>query len=323
MKFRTLLWGALEIGAGKAINEMRNRFSKTTFAFLLIAIPSLILIMVASLAAQDRGIESGKVVLKWLGNAGWEIRYGQTVILIDPFLTRKDRVMDAEWKTDEAAVLKVITGADYIFAGHSHLDHIGDVPFIAKRFGAKVIGSRTTANLMLSAGVNPSQLVTIRGGENLNEKNFSVRVIESRHGVLQRNGRRTQPKSEELLEAKSAPLLGRDFVEGKSFLYYFTFGKHRILNQSTGNFIVENLAGLQPDTVLMAPVRGYDLASVLKTLTPQTIIHHHFDEWRTPFEHGVPQSNTRRAESFVREVKAVNEKIKVIVPSFLTTYTLD
>jgi hypothetical protein len=28
------------------------------------------------------------ITLKWLGNAGWEIQTGQTVILIDPFLTR-------------------------------------------------------------------------------------------------------------------------------------------------------------------------------------------------------------------------------------------
>ena len=272
------------------------------------------------LAAQP---EPANVVLKWLGTAGWEIRHGTTVILIDPFLTRKERVMDGEWKTDEAAVLKVITGADYIFAGHSHHDHIGDAPFIAKRFGAKLIGSRTTTNLMLSAGVNGSQLVTIGGGENLIERDFSVRVIESRHGELRRNGRRVQSKPEEILEPKAGPLVGRDFVEGKSFLYSFTFGKHKILHQSTGNFIVENLAGLTPGTVLMAPVQGYDLGSVLKTLNPQTIIHHHFDEWRTPFEQGIPQSNSRRADSFVREVKAVNEKIKVIVPSFLATYPLE
>jgi len=51
-----------------------------------------------------------KVVLKWLGTAGWEIEMGKAIILIDPFLTRKDRSMDAEWKTDEEAVLKVIGG---------------------------------------------------------------------------------------------------------------------------------------------------------------------------------------------------------------------
>ena len=31
---------------------------------------------------------------------------------------------------------------------------IGDIPFIAKRFGAKILGSRTTVNLSLTAGVD-------------------------------------------------------------------------------------------------------------------------------------------------------------------------
>lgn len=284
----------------------------------------ILLVFWTSVAEQTSAADAQeKVTLKWLGTAGWEIRYGKTVILIDPFLTRKDRVMDGEWNTDEAAVAKVVTGADYIFAGHSHHDHIGDVPFIAKRFGAKVIGSRTTTNLMLSAGLKPSQLVTIGGDEDLLARDFSVRVIESRHGWLLRNGKRLQPRSAEVSEPKVAPLLGRNFVEGKSFLYYFSFGKQTLLIQSTGNFIEDNLAGLRPDTIVMAPVQGYDLANVLKVLNPRTIIHHHFDEWRAPFAAGIKESNVRRAERFVREVKAVNEQIKVIVPSFFATFTLE
>ena len=47
-------------------------------------------------------------ILKWLGNAGWEIRAGKTVILIDPFLTRQTAKSGLEWKTDEDAVLKVV-----------------------------------------------------------------------------------------------------------------------------------------------------------------------------------------------------------------------
>jgi hypothetical protein len=109
-----------------------------------------------------------------LGDSGCKI-----VILIDPFLTRKDWARDREWKTDEQAVLNVIKGADYIFAGHRHGDHIGDIPFIAKRFGSKIIGSRTTANLAMTAGVDKSRIVSIGGGENLAAEQFTVRVIEA------------------------------------------------------------------------------------------------------------------------------------------------
>ena len=120
--------------------------------------------------------------MKWLGTAGWEIRVGSTVILIDPFLTRRPASAGQEWKTNEEEVLKNIDKADFIFAGHSHADHIADVPFIAKRFASKVIGSRTTTNIALSAGVANSQLTTISGGEKFDFQDFSVQVIESQHG---------------------------------------------------------------------------------------------------------------------------------------------
>ena len=138
--------------------------------------------------------EKASVVLKWLGIAGWEIQIGQTIILIDPFLTRGEVNVGAEWKTDEAAVLKAINRADYIFAGHSHADHIADIPFIAKKFGSKVIGSRTTTNIALTAGVDKSQLVTISGGEKLDFKDFSVQVIESEHGGVRRERTHTSIK---------------------------------------------------------------------------------------------------------------------------------
>jgi L-ascorbate metabolism protein UlaG (beta-lactamase superfamily) len=265
-----------------------------------------------------------KPILKWLGNAGWEIRLGKTVILIDPFLTRKDRSMDAEWKTDEEAVLKVITGADYTFAGHSHHDHIGDVPFIAKRFGSKIIGSRTTTNLMLTAGVDKSQLTTIKGGEKLDFKNFSVEVIESRHAVLRRSGRRQQSPLEEIVAPLGRPIVGRDFVEGGSYLYYFSFGASRLLHQSTANFIEEKLPGLRPDVALLADGhQGYDLKNALKTLKPKVVIIQHYDEWRAPFTQGLPDSNKKRAERFRRDIAAADSEVKVIIPDFLMTYTLE
>jgi L-ascorbate metabolism protein UlaG (beta-lactamase superfamily) len=273
---------------------------------------------------EFRAESQDRVILKWLGNAGWEIRLGKAIILIDPFLTRRDRVMDAEWKTDEEAVLRVINGADYIFTGHSHHDHIGDVPFIAKRFGSKIIGSRTTANLMLTAGVDKSRLVTISGGEKLAFEGFSVEVVQSRHAILQRSGRRQPAPLEEITAPWVGPILGKNFVEGGSYLYYFSFGGHRVLNQSTANFLEEKLTGLRPDVALLADGhQGYDLKSALKTLKPKVVIIQHYDEWRSPFSQGLPESNMKRAQRFQRDIAAVDDEIKVIIPDFLMTYTLE
>jgi L-ascorbate metabolism protein UlaG (beta-lactamase superfamily) len=220
-------------------------------------------------------------------------------------------------------VLEVITGADYIFAGHSHADHIGDIPFLAKRFGSKVIGSRTTTNIALTAGVDESQVITIQGGERFDFRDFSVQVIESQHGLLKRSGQRRQPRSEEILKPWSGPIMGNAFVEGGSYVYLFTFGKHRVLHQSTGNFIEENLKGLQPDVAILAENSSYEWATALKILRPKLVIVHHFDDWRAPLAYGVLRPNMKRAQRLEQEVRSVDRDIKVIIPQLLKSYTLD
>ena len=290
----------------------------TTFYLLLVSWQH-------DLGAQAPGDSppQGSVVLKWLGNTGWEIQIGQTIILIDPFLTRGEANPNAEWKTDEAAVLKVIKRADFIFAGHSHADHIADVPFIAKKFGSKVIGSRTTANIALTAGVDKSQLVTISGGEILDFKEFSVQVIESVHGAVIRGGRSRRPKFEEITRPWAGPLMGSSFVEGGCYLYYFTFGKHRVLHQSTGGFIEENLSGLRPDIALLYPMNRNDSAEILKALEPKTVFVHHFDEWQAPIAEGMPEQNRKRAQRFANDVRALNPEIKTVIPEFFASFTLE
>jgi hypothetical protein len=56
-----------------------------------------------------------RITIKWLGTAGWEIQFGDTTILIDPFPTRREAISEKQWMTDEEAMLKAIKRADYIF----------------------------------------------------------------------------------------------------------------------------------------------------------------------------------------------------------------
>ena len=265
----------------------------------------------------------GTLALKWLGNAGWEIQVGQTIILIDPFLSRGEASLGTEWKTDEQAVLNVIKRADYIFAGHSHADHIADVPFIAKKFGSKVIGSRTTTNIALTGGVDKSQLIAISGGEKLDFKDFSVQVIESVHGALVRGGSKRRPKFEEITRPWSGPIMGSAFVEGGSYLYLFTFGKHRLLHQSTGGFLEDKLAGLKADTALLYPMEKADLETMLVPLQPKTVLLHHFDRWQLPLADGLPDATLGRGRRFARDVSAIDKNIKVIIPKYFEPYALE
>ena len=90
-------------------------------------------------------------------------------------------------------------------------------------------------------------------------------------------GAERSPKFEEITKPWSGPIMGNAFVEGGSYLYLFTFGKHRLLHQSTGGFIEEKLAGLKADTALLYPMDKADLETMIVPLQPKTVLLHHFD----------------------------------------------
>src|ERR1700732_162228 len=134
-----------------------------------------VITVLGALTAQDQRSagKSNQVVLKYLGTAGWEIPDGTTVILIDPYLSRingpappgggsghsmaGDTRRAYGWNDvaspDVAAIDSHIQRADFILVTHTHYDHVLDVPHIAHKTGAAVIGTESTENVMRAYGV--------------------------------------------------------------------------------------------------------------------------------------------------------------------------
>lgn len=70
------------------------------------------------------------IELRWLGHGSWELKFGKTTVLLDPFL---DQNPSAPCKAADLS-------ADFILVSHGHFDHIADVAPIANRTQATVIG---------------------------------------------------------------------------------------------------------------------------------------------------------------------------------------
>ena len=67
--------------------------------------------------------------------------------------------------TSDVAVIDAhIQRADFVLVTHTHYDHVLDVPHIALKTGATVIGTESTENVMRAYGVPEGQLITVRGG---------------------------------------------------------------------------------------------------------------------------------------------------------------
>jgi len=283
-----------------------------------------------------------RVTFKYLGTAGWEISDGKTVVLIDPYLTRlhmvtpNDDVLagdprplatrDDIVRTDAAVVDAHITRADFILITHTHSDHAYDLPYIAAKTGATVIGTESTFNLARAYDIPSDKLIAVRGGEDYEFETLSIRVIPSLHGVLRRapflrrNPNAPLPPSTLPRDLK-APIAVRDFVEGGTLAYLVRIGGRQILAFGSMNFIEREIDGLRPDVALIGamPERReiYQYTPrLLKALGyPRLVLPTHWDRFNVTYD--VSQEPAlQRLRSFLDEVKAASPNTKVIVPRY-------
>jgi L-ascorbate metabolism protein UlaG (beta-lactamase superfamily) len=282
--------------------------------------------------------------LTYLGAAGWEITDGQRVILLDPYLSRlritgqfgtyttptlpgdARRVFgpDDDLVSDTAAVDAHVSRADFVLHSHSHFNHTIDMPYIAKKTGATVIGTESTINLARAGSVPESQLLAVHGGEDWQFDGFSVKVIPSLHSAL--NGKHFFDSRVVPRDFRGPRRLGPD-VEGGTLAYLLRFANYEILWFGSMNYIEREVAGLRPDVAMIAAARQrleiYDYTGrLMRALgNPRIVFATHWDEQSLPF--GAPQDERlREAEVFVREVKAASPRTRVILPMHFERHTL-
>jgi len=308
----------------------------------------LVATLLIALAAQDQrsAEKSNQVVLKYLGTAGWEITDGTTAILIDPYLSRingpappgagsgrsiaGDMRRVYRWgdvaSPDFAAIDAHIQRADFILVTHTHYDHILDVPHIALKTGAAVIGTESTENVMRAYGVPEGQLITVRGGEDYQFSTFSLKVIPSIHSPLDHKHYFSSAMAP---AGMKAPLtLEQIHPEGGTLAYLIRFHSHQILAFGGMNYIEREMVGLEPDVALIGAGASrkeiYDYSGRLMRALhyPAIVLPTHWDNFLAPFE-ASQQPALEALQSFVQEIVAASPKTRVIVPKYFEPIPLD
>ncbi|MEM9619848.1 MAG: MBL fold metallo-hydrolase [Pseudomonadota bacterium] len=304
---------------------------------------TVILVMLMSLhaSAQENTAEPSSLQFKYLGAAGWEISDGKIVVLIDPYISRlkyTDRghpdderrafARDDIAVSDEALIDQTISKADFILVHHSHFDHLGDVPYIAQKTGAKVIGTETTMTILRAYGVPDGQLYAVGGGEDYQFENFSVRVVPSIHSALNEKHYFDSRRYDRDTKLK-APLRINQFIEGGSLMFLARFDNHKVLTMGSMNFIEREMEGLDPD-ILLAGINGsrlglynYDERLVEATGRPPTIIPTHWDSFTLPYDFSQEANVREKLHPFADTVKALSPESRVIIPVHLEPFVVD
>lgn len=279
--------------------------------------------------------------LKYLGTAGWDITDGTIRVLVDPYITRvklgtgpgvnpadgRATVMrNDHFVSDTLLIDSLVTDADFILVHHSHFDHLSDVPYIARMTGAKVIGTETTCNILRAYGIDDDQLYPVKGGEDYQFDNFSVRVIPSIHSAL---NEKHYIDNRTYSEVPEAPLTVSEFIEGGSLMFKARFANHEVLTMGSMNFVERELQGIETDILLAGVNRSqlglykYNERLLSVTNNPKIIIPTHWDNFRWPYRFSQKERAARLLTPFVEDVKRLSPDTKVIIPEHLGTIVIE
>lgn len=132
-------------------------------------------------ALRALDLAPGTIALWWLGQAGFAVRAGGLVMLLDPFLApMAERVSPPAFDPEDAVDVDVVT------CSHEHYDHLdlASLPAIARASPkARFVIPRPLVDAVAAAGVPRERLIGAQPDERIRLDGVTLHPLPARHGV--------------------------------------------------------------------------------------------------------------------------------------------
>ncbi len=199
------------------------------------------------------------VTVRFFGTSSLLFSDGQTNVMVDGWFTRPStlRTMLGKIQPDIGEIDQGLArlGNPTIAAlvvNHSHMDHAMDVAEVAKRTGALLVGSNSTANVGRGGGLPDEKIRVVRGGETLRFGEFLVTMIPTRHLVPSNPLLQVSEETPTTIdEPLTPPISAFAYREGRTFSILIEHPTGSALIQASPGFEEGSLAGIDVDTVYL------------------------------------------------------------------------
>jgi L-ascorbate metabolism protein UlaG (beta-lactamase superfamily) len=212
-----------------------------------------------------------RISIRWLGNAGFEFRFGQLTLLVDPFLTRplQQNVYFGRVAPDIDAIHEHIHECDHILVSHAHFDHFMDAPEIARQTGAVIHGSPNTCEMAKAQGVPAEQIHLIQIDDTFFLDDFKVHILPAAHPWIPGYTRR------KLNGHEANPMRLRDYCMDGCFSFLIIYQGRRLLVWSS----ISTERSVPADLLICRAVSGKRwYQRMMENVQPKVVIPSHWDD---------------------------------------------
>lgn len=248
------------------------------------------------------------LTLTWFGTAGFRLAYQDTVIWIDPYVTRLrfgELVRRRVVPPSEDAVATWIDRADAVLVGHTHFDHALDVPAIARRFGCPVYGSASLEHLMGLSG-QAERTTVVEPHRDYEVGPFRFHFVPSIHSRLQLG--LGIPYSGELTCEHLDELTPQAYRCGQVMGIFVEVAGVSLYHQGSADLLENEIKDRGVDLFLCgASGRRFTsryVERIVRALDPKMIIPTHYDDFFRPLGGPTRFSFNVNLTGFADEVRA-------------------